>query len=165
MKVIFLDVDGVLNSFSTLNKDDSLESDLIIHLAKIVKATNAKIILSSSWRLSAAALRELMDTLMWYNLSISGCTQDGVDVRDFEHTQFENAVPTKKYGSSNNITYDRGAEIAMWLLQHDFAVEKFVIIDDEDVDIKNWFSKEVVKTNFNKGLTMEDAAKAIKLLS
>lgn len=165
MKVIFLDVDGVLNSFPTINEDNSLEGDLIIRLEKIVKATNAKIILSSSWRLSTIALRELMDTLLWYDLSISGCTQDGVSMKYFENTPFENVVPTKRYTNSKNYTYDRGAEIAKWLLEHDSAVEKFIIIDDEDIDIKNWFSAEVVKTNFSTGLTKEDAAKAIKLLS
>ena len=164
MKVIFLDVDGVLNSARTVMSDESIETDLIQNLAAIVKVTNAKIILTSSWRMSPNALRTLMDALMWFDLSISGCTQEGVDIRDFEHTRFEGITPTRRYLNSNTFTYDRGAEIAMWLLQHDFDVEKFVILDDDDLDIINWFSKEFVKTNFLKGLTKEDAAKAIELL-
>lgn len=165
MKVIFLDVDGVLNSAKTVMSDESLETDLIQNLAAIVKATNAKIILTSSWRMSPSALSHLMDALMWFDLSISGCTQEGVDIKDFEHTRFEGIAPTKRYLSPNTFTYDRGAEIAMWLLQHDFDVEKFVILDDSADDIINWFSKEFVEINFTKGLTKEDAAKAIKLLS
>jgi hypothetical protein len=164
-RVIFLDVDGVLNSFDTMNTDNSLEMGLIRNLAKIVSATDAKIILTSTWRLSTEALRELMDTLMWYDLTISGYTQEGANMRNFENTPFEDVVPTKKYTRSGTYTYDRGAEIAMWMLQHDFDVEKFVILDDEDEDIKNWFPNNLVKTDFMKGLTEEDAAKAINLLS
>lgn len=165
MKVIFLDVDGVLNSARTMLDDESLEMNLIQNLAAIVKVTDAKIILTSSWRLSTEALRNLMDTLMRCGLSISGCTQEGANMRDFENTRFENTVPTKRYTLSGTYTFDRGAEIATWLLEHDYIVEEFVILDDEDLDIKNWFSKELIKVDFNKGLTWEDAVKAIELLS
>lgn len=165
MKVIFLDVDGVLNSVKTVWDNESLETDLIHNLADIVKETGAKIILTSSWRMSPSALSHLMDALMWFDLSISGCTQEGVYMRDFKHTRFEGITPTKRYLDSDVFTYDRGAEIAMWLLQHDFDVEKFVILDDDDIDIKNWFTDKLVKTDFSKGLTWIDAAKAIKMLS
>jgi hypothetical protein len=165
MKVIFLDVDGVLNSVKTVWDNESLETDLIHNLSDIVKETGAKIILTSSWRMSPSALSHLMDALMWFDLSISGCTQEGVYMRDFEHTRFEGITPTRRYLDSDVFTYDRGAEIAMWLLQHDFDVEKFVILDDDDIDIKNWFPNELVKTDFMKGLTEDDAAKAINLLS
>ena len=47
-KVIFLDVDGVLNSNRTLYEDISLEDDLISNLKELVDKTGAKIILSSS---------------------------------------------------------------------------------------------------------------------
>ena len=51
MKVIFLDIDGVLNSDASLMVDDRVEGDLILNLKYIVDKTDAKIILSSSWRL------------------------------------------------------------------------------------------------------------------
>ena len=47
-KVIFLDIDGVLNSTKTLYEDISLEDDLILNLKELVDKTGAKIILSSS---------------------------------------------------------------------------------------------------------------------
>ena len=165
MKVIFLDVDGVLNSFNTMNTDNSLEMGPIQNLAGIILTTDAKIILTSSWRLSTEALRTLMDKLMRCGLSISGYTQEGANMRNFENTPFENVVPTKKYTRSGTYTYDRGAEIAMWVLEHSYNLEEFVILDDEDEDIKNWFPNQLVKTDFMKGLTWEDAAKAIKLLN
>lgn len=139
MKVIFLDVDGVLNSNRTLYCDDSIELDLVENLATIVRATDARIVLTSTWRLVPEALRVLMDTFMKFNLAISSYTSE---------------------------LCNRTEEILCWLKTHqDFQVNKFVILDDEDKDIKNWFPDELVKTDFMKGLTKEDAAKAIKLLS
>jgi histidinol phosphatase-like enzyme len=50
-KVIFLDVDGVLNSNETLGLSwrECLEKPLLKLLYKIVAKTNAKIVLSSAW--------------------------------------------------------------------------------------------------------------------
>ena len=79
-KVIFLDVDGVLNSSRTLHEDISLEDDLISNLKELVDKTGAKIILSSSWRLSTEAIATLMDKLDKFGLVISGITCDGVDL-------------------------------------------------------------------------------------
>ena len=61
MKVIFLDIDGVLNSVNTFKKRYeehqkinkwTLEIDLkmLENLKEIVEKTDAKIVLSSSWR-------------------------------------------------------------------------------------------------------------------
>ena len=54
MKVIFLDVDGVLNSQQLFEKSEdaqliSVDEENIKNLKKIVDATGAKIVLSSSW--------------------------------------------------------------------------------------------------------------------
>ncbi len=55
-KVIYLDIDGVLNTddFLLHSEDDSLEGqldpELVLNLAQIVNATGAKIVLVSSWR-------------------------------------------------------------------------------------------------------------------
>lgn len=137
MKVIFLDVDGVLNNYNTLFKDHQLEPDAIEYLAMIVRFTHAEIILTSTWRL-IPEVREVLDKcLTVFNLNIAG------------------AVSAKHQ--------DRGAAIKEWLDNHE--VEQFVILDDEDKDIKSYFTKELVKTNFYHGLTYEDAVAAIKLLN
>ena len=61
MKVIFLDIDGVLNS-ETFSKDNhkvylatgeikpDVDEKAVQRLVTIIKETNAKIVLSSSWR-------------------------------------------------------------------------------------------------------------------
>ena len=169
-KVIFLDVDGVLNSSRTLHEDISLEDDLILNLKELVDKTKAKIILSSSWRLSTEAVATLMDKLDKFGLVISGMTCDGVDLDWLEKYEFD---ATKKYLDTKfdydenkqiKITHDRGAEIFKWLHDHDDCV--YVILDDEIEDIKPYFSESViVKTSYKTGLTKEDVKKAIQILN
>lgn len=52
-KYIFLDIDGVLNSEHTWddNITDSISDQYLENLRHIVEKTDAKIILSSSWRI------------------------------------------------------------------------------------------------------------------
>ena len=169
-KVIFLDVDGVLNSNRTLYEDISLEDDLILNLKELVDKTGAKIILSSSWRLSTEAVSMLMDKLDKFGLVISGMTCDGVDLDWLEKYEFD---ATKKYLDTKfdwdenrqiKITHDRGAEIFKWLHDHDDCA--YVILDDEIEDIKPYFSESViVKTSYKTGLTKEDVKKAIQILN
>ena len=169
MKVIFLDIDGVLNSENSLMEDDSLEEDLILNLKEIIKNTKAEIILSSSWRVLFNSLRRLMDRLGKVGLHISGLTPDGVSWKWIEN---QNLKPSAKYrdtytnweGKKIDITTDRGAEIFKWLSDHK-EVETFVILDDEDFDIKNYFPNELIKTNFKTGLSKEDVKKAINILN
>ena len=169
-KVIFLDVDGVLNSSRTLYEDISLEDDLISNLKELVDKTGAKIILSSSWRLSAGSVATLMDKLDKFDLVISGMTYDGVDLDWLEKYEFDT---TKKYLDTKfdydenkqiKITHDRGAEIFKWLHDHDDCA--YVILDDEIEDIKPYFSESViVKTSYKTGLIKEDVKKAIQILN
>ena len=169
-KVIFLDIDGVLNSDRTLYESISLEDDLILNLKEIVNKTKAKIILSSSWRLSTEAIATLMDKLDKFGLVISGMTCDGVDLDWLEKYEFD---ITKKYLDTKfdwdenrqiKITHDRGAEIFKWLHDHDDCA--YVILDDEIEDIKPYFSESViVKTSYKIGLTKEDVKKAIQILN
>ena len=169
-KVIFLDVDGVLNSSRTLYEDISLEDDLISNLKELIDKTGAKIILSSSWRLSTDAIATLMDKLDKFGLVISGMTCDGVDLDWLEKYEFD---VTKKYLDTKfdydenrqiKITHDRGAEIFKWLHDHDDCA--YVILDDEIEDIKPYFSESViVKTSYKAGLIKEDVKKAIQILN
>ena len=169
-KVIFLDVDGVLNSSRTLYESISLEDDLISNLKELVDKTGAKIILSSSWRLSTEAIATLMDKLDKFGLVISGMTCDGVDLDWLEKYEFDT---TKKYLDTKfdydenkqiKITRDRGAEIFKWLCYHYDCI--YVILDDEIEDIKPYFNESViVKTSYKTGLTKEDVKKAIQILN
>jgi HAD domain in Swiss Army Knife RNA repair proteins len=58
MKVIFLDVDGVLNSKKTPNPGKFpyiVDPILLSRLLELLRLTDAKIVLSSTWRLDPSA--------------------------------------------------------------------------------------------------------------
>jgi len=168
MKVIFLDVDGVLNSDASLMTDDALEEALILNLKQLVEQTNAKIILSSAWRMCPGPLRTLMDWLDRADLHLSGMTPNGVRV---DWLKEQGYTPTRKYldvfddynGNEYEVTTDRGAEICKWLADHK-DVESFVILDDEAVDIIPYFPNNFIKTDFRVGLTEEKAREAFNIL-
>lgn len=135
MKIIFLDVDGVLNSEQDLFSW-TIESDKhLILLACIVRRTNAKIVVSSSWR-NCGLLDTLKKRLNDFSMSIYGKTKD---------------------------IGERGLEIKDWLDNHN-DIESFVILDDEDFDIKSYFPNNFVKTDEEVGLQKEDVEKCIHIL-
>lgn len=138
MKVIFLDVDGVLNSVKD-RFSFTIETDYhFILLKKIVDATNAEIVLSSSWRIgdSETVRKRLKDFGM-----------DFIDV-----------TPQLPYPSK------RGDEIRSWLKCHTEIVESFVILDDES-DMCEFVETNLVKTDMKVGLQKSDVNKAIKILN
>jgi hypothetical protein len=135
MKVIFLDVDGVLNDQMWLHlfMDSEIDEIRVARLAKIVKATGAVIVLSSSWRV---LVDELDDTDMYI-------WDDFVNkLRKFD---------LEIYDRTPVIGMDRPLEIKTWLDQHKGQVEAFVSLDDdfwkEDYD-KYGIGHCLVKTSF-----------------
>ena len=140
IKVIFLDVDGVLNS-----KQDGnsllLRTDLHLQLLReIVAATGAKIVLSSSWRMGPVKIRNtLSDRLEDFGLKIMDST------------------PILSGLSS------RGDEIRQWLKDCGYTVEKFVILDDDD-DMEE-FTDNLVQTDSENGLQEKETLRCIELLN
>jgi hypothetical protein len=176
MKVVFVDIDGVMNSQEEMlellkqqpknRRDVTLPSPSKCKLLKqIVEATDAKIVLSSSWRLSLQAIQNIIDTFRPYGLRLDGgFTQDGVPQVSFKGTKYENIKPKHTHkGWEDYYIEDRGAEIAYWLLRHP-EVTNFVILDDESSDIIEWLPDNLVKTNLLNGLTEEKVLECIKIL-
>ena len=140
MKVIFLDVDGVLNSARdgySINLENDYHFEM---LKKIVDATDANIVLSSSWRIGFSVLslpeKNLIERLEKY----------GMKIMDF--------TPC--------MTGTRGDEIREWL-SNNGPVESFVILDDEG-DMAEFKETNLVKTNTSIGLQEKDVDKAIEIL-
>ena len=136
MKVIFLDIDGVLNSIQD-KFSWTIETDIhFIRLKRIVEKTGAQIVLSSSWRMGNSGRDIVHKRLQQFSM-------DFIDVTPIFNGQH------------------RGREIADWLSRHE--VESFVILDDEgDMDE---LVNHLVKTDMNIGLQDGDVDKAINLLS
>lgn len=143
MGLIFLDIDGVLNSQRTPFGPCSCETDPINvkALNRITDATGAWIIVSSIWRFRYPA-RSMMQAL----LSAKGVT--GV---------IEGTTP-KLTGDST-----RGDEIKAWLDAHPGWKDVPFIIIDDDPDIAP-FQDRFIQTSFETGLTEADADRAIAML-
>lgn len=183
--IIFLDIDGVLNGF---NKWDVLGWKIVcltkskrlkrwytkltdpcgIHekkvkrLAKIVKATNAKVVMSSSWRFGwwntpyeeqFADQKKLTNLLNKYNIKVIDITPRLLDG-------------------------GRGKEIEEWLMKHIDLVKRFVILDDERYGLECFVGSHLVQTSsvgkgrmvmgYNRedtGLKNKHVKKAIEILS
>lgn len=128
MKVIFLDIDGVLNSdtdFFELRKFghpiNEIKGSKVINrgclalLQQIIEDTDAKIVLSSTWRMHYS-LEEMHEMFTARDFSLP------FDV-------WHDITPTLSHGFSDDHTRHRGAEIRDYLDAHP-EVEKFVILDD-----------------------------------
>ena len=140
MKVIFLDVDGVLNSAQDgysirLSTDSHLRL-----LQRITKETGAKIVLSSSWWIGfTTASKNLLARFKEYGLELMDCTPE-----------LSSAC--------------RGDEIRKWLNDTDYTVENFVILDDE-ANMAEFAETNLVQTDTNVGLQEKEVIKCIKMLN
>jgi hypothetical protein len=161
MKVIFLDIDGVLNVLCE-GRD---EFGCIFHkhfednLKNIIKQTQAKIVISSTWR--ADGLQKMQD--MWVKRGLAG------EVIDITPMEVEGELFERYYEPGA----DRGYEIQQYIEDHP-KITKYCIIDD-DSDMLNHQLKYFVRTFANRdhsdyvdigyGLTKECSEQAIKILN
>ena len=168
MKIIFLDIDGVMNSRESLlalRKGTNLKeiSDMNPHphhvniLNHIIDQTGAKVVISSVWR------HRNTPFMLWRLLAAYGFKGEVLD-------------KTPRYSDLR-----RGDEIAIWLnLQqrlhkrykgdnnlfyrnYQEPIESFVILDDSS-DMQELI-EFLVQTKSETGLLMEHAEKAIKILN
>lgn len=147
IKVIFLDVDGVLNSNKTVRKTANgyifVDSGYLKNLKHIIDETGAEVVLSSDWRYDRddpkrnGDFLELKNELLNYGIQFYGFTPE---------------LPS----------FHRGMEIDCWLKEHS-EVTNFVILDDRS-DIEpnkgHW-----VRTVMRRGLGVEEAKSAIRILN
>ena len=163
-KIVFLDIDGVLNSeewankcFNKLVNDDICDSDIdpdaINRLIKFLDDTNTKIVLSSFWRsLNTKSTilefstfnHELLKNLIPYII--------GVTPRFYEYRKRGNEI---KYwmdmlSTDYNTLVKRGYILENVELSKDY---RYVIVDDDSDMLEG---QNFVQTDFQIGLTDED---------
>ena len=157
MKYIFLDVDGVLNNENTKESNPSgyvgVSMKLVRNLAKIVKATDAKIILTSDWKHGWSEIRFCCDEDVIYLLDkLKKC---GLMIHDRTYDE----------KIEDNFFTDRGAGIRHFLESCNDG-EGYVIIDDHVfADFDEEQKTHFVHTDSKNGLTEDDVNKAIEILS
>lgn len=152
MKLIFLDIDGVLatrESYKTVSvlkvgskRYSSLDLRAIVNLQLVLDQTKADVVISSSWRklYSLAELRHILD-------------QESLDC------QVVGVTPSHAHG--------RGAEITQFLVTLPTPPVSYVILDDDAYDIEDEHPNNLVyvKDGFSKtGLTYSQAQRAIQIL-
>ena len=177
LKIIFLDVDGVLNC-SDFYKNrwerlqangetrdypyDEFSPECVARLNKVTDATGAKIVVSSTWRLGRT-VEELQN--LFKEVGITGEVID----------------KTCHMGGAKGYTIPRGCEIDHWLderkfqrinwslkVQMEYAekseVDNYVIFDDDSDMLYNQ-REHFIKTSQKTGLDDSDVERAIELLS
>lgn len=155
MKIIFLDIDGVLNSRiydrkRNWNEQTDIDETRLPLLKRIVEKTGARIVLSSTWR-------------EHWSKDAALCDGDGAYINS-TFAKYGLVIYDKTPDLGRN--FDRPDEINLWLETTRETIESFVIIDDYRYD---WgkLSKRFVKTNPHLGLGLEEehVQKAIEILN
>lgn len=146
-RVIFLDVDGVLNCHQTFLtatvRTIKIDRERVQMVADLARRTGAVVVISSTWRKGRGAMTRLRGWLADRGLPsrlVIGHTPD----------------------LSSSSESCRGDEIAAWLALH-HGVESFVILDD-DADMGTLMDR-LVQTTFQTGLTTEHCKKAEECLT
>ena len=155
MKVIFLDIDGVLNKrFSKTHAPsgcNGIENALLKRLVKIIEETGARVVLSSTWK------SEIDKNLRYM-------TGDGKYM--LNKFKYEGKFHLFDKTTDASSCMMRGTEIDEWLSKRD-DVESFVILDDVDFDDFSiyGYGDKLVLTDPKIGLTDADVALAIEILN
>jgi len=173
MRIIFLDIDGVLNSgryFKTRGKPKPVGSvlehhghdlsiDLIENLEALVLLAPAdtRIVLSSTWRV----FFDLDEMHRLINQRIKDeRNRDSLIYRWMFIDKTPRGLPGQKF--SEHII--RGREIKWWLDNTDEDVTHYVILDDDGDMTEEQKRNHFVKTPFSNGLTAQHVMKAVKIL-
>ncbi len=159
-KVLFLDVDGVLNNDSDLEKSRRLGNScnyICPHKLGLLKSLvdkDTKIVVSSDWRLPEfpRAIHLLRMALAMFDMRIYGVTEDLSSTDPGFH----------------GIPINRSSEIRCWLynMLHKKRVhfDRFVVLDDR-LDAGFGIEEHLVHTRCELGLTPRLAEKATEILS
>ena len=155
MKIIFLDIDGVLNYLGCKSRCQGcygIEDDKLELLKKIVDATNAKIVLTSTWK------SDWENTEYIEDLNTSGQYM----VRKFKEHGLSILAKTIDEEWSK-----RGKGILDFINHFPANIESFVILDDESFDFEFvGIDDKFVHTDFtDNGLTEENVSQAIRILN
>lgn len=167
MKILFLDVDGVLNCTDTFRRRHAaweatgkefkdlirfdwplghLDENLVLLLNPICEQTDCKIVVSSTWR-NSCELSDFKGLLK----------QKGFLYPD----KIIGITPTLNLSIAEN---HRGLEIKHWL-DNNAEVKSYCILDDDGFDIIGIHPNNYVHVRFDEGLTTEEVKFAIAMLN
>ena len=160
MKIIFLDVDGVLNCRGTKARCEGftgIDKKKVALLKQIINSTDAKVVLSSTWRLGYVK------------------SYDGYDNMQHSKKYLERKLREQDifvYGVTPDLGrmgYLRAEEIKAWIMKQSEEITNIVIMDDEDfMWDKHNLTRYWVQSSYddrNGGINQEHVDKAIRILN
>ena len=160
MRVIFLDIDGVLNThdFCPRAQCGPIHRDKVDRLNFVIATTGSKVVLSSAWRYLVHRGEMNLVGLDWLLRShgiVSGCLI-GITRTDtmVERPHWDGSTPWP-------VSNERGDQIRDWLVAN--TVERFVAVDDLDLGISA-AGIPLVRTQGNRGLTDDESLSIIRVL-
>lgn len=150
MKIIFLDIDGVLNGIEYVKNSgkfgvvvDPVRMEL---LKEIVNSTGAEIVLSSSWR-------------EHWSSTANHCDEIGLEI----NKKFR-AYKLYIYDKTPSLNFKRNEEIKVWLSDYP-GITHYVILDDIEFTDEYLLPHHIKTSDEAGGLTHEDFIKAIDILT
>lgn len=158
MKVIFLDIDGVLNSQNFLqnNKTEPIDRRNVSVLKNVIDKTGAVIVMSSAWRL-------WFDDNMMPTKGYSQCLYDILSEFGIKLFAKTPDFSTEEIRAKKTFSHVKAKEILAWLSENQ-RIDKYAVIDDLDL-INEEVNAHLVRTNGQVGITEEDAVRVIKMIS
>ena len=160
--VVFLDIDGVLNSNfwcennqREISNGTLIDKDKVKLLSSLIKTTNARIILHSGWRFwfdsNLKPLRieaeKLVELFKGEGLMIDGVTPD---------------LTTEEIRITKKFSLVKAEEILLWISEQK-DVPNWVVIDDLDLH-NSEIEKHQIKTDQTIGVSIEDLKNAERML-
>ena len=160
--VVFLDIDGVLNSNfwcennqREISNGTLIDKDKVKLLSSLIKTTNAKIILHSGWR-------------FWFDPHLKPLRNEAeklVEIFQGEGLTIDGVAPdltTEEIRRTKKFSLVKAEEILLWISEHK-DLKNWVIIDDHDLH-NSEIEKHQIKTDQTVGLSVEDLKNAERIL-
>ena len=149
-KYIFLDFDGVINT-----PKGKFAKKAVANLLHLVERSDAKIIISSTWRLQG--MEYILKLWQEHHMpgEVIGLTPSCNSVN------FSNVDGVEEW---QGLHVSKGLEIAEWLRLNAKEPYRYIILDDEE-DFLFSQREHLVKVEGSKGLSKTDVREAIKILN
>ena len=158
-KLLFLDVDGVLNSQATWEAmvaghgchksgDEAVCPELMARVNRLIEVSGAQVVICSSWRFNSVTRTAELFKKRGLVGRVIGCTPR---LENYKNGMYQGRV--------------RGDEIQAWLdsyITPRRPVEAFVIIDDNDE--MSTVKGHLVLTDADVGITDADVERALQIL-
>lgn len=177
MKVIFLDIDGVLSPIQNSSpKPDKTHGHFpfavefsktaVKNLKNLLEQSGAKIVLSTRW-IGTVGFKATVLTLASHGINGPYVVEQDVSTNQKDHVTPHDWVnnDSKFWGTTitpKKMSSDKCHEISFWLRDNLDKISGYVVLDDDFIYGQDNYQ---VQTKASKGLTKADVTKALTILN